>query len=165
MKSVILFLVLCLNVYSQENTKQLNLGLRYNRLDFFVEPSIVLSKEMVKHEFGFGLGANRTFAQKRLFPEVNYSLMSNFKFSHHFQLQGITSYHLSSYNPNKLERELHFFNELLIGFNFSYGNKFKTSIQPEIGFLSEAFHSDLQNKIIGFSTFSYSLKFGFSYVL
>lgn len=165
MKSVILFLLLGLNVYSQENVKQLNLGIRYNRLDFFIEPSIVFSKLKVKHELGFGLGINRTFAQKRFFPEVNYSLMSKFKGFHNCEIQGITSYHLSLYNPNKLNKEQHFFNEMLIGFNFLYGKKYKTFIQPEIGMLSESFQSDLLQKTLHFTTFSYSLKFGFSYVL
>ncbi|MFN5416342.1 MAG: hypothetical protein ACK5B9_04745 [Flavobacteriia bacterium] len=165
MKFLVFFLLFGLNAFSQENGMQVNLGVRYSKIDFFLEPSVVISKVKIRHEFGLGVGVNRTFTQMRFFPQVNYSLMSNFKAFHNFQVQGIASYYLSAYNPNKFERELHFFNEFLLGFNFSYGNRFKTFIEPKFGLLNESFHSDLHQKILSFSTFSYSFKFGFSYVL
>lgn len=165
MKLLVFFLFFSCLSLAQNDLQQAKLGLRFNRLDFFVESSIVFQKIKVKHELGLGLGINRSFFQKRLFPELCYTLSTNFTQFKLLEYQGISSFRLSFYNPNKLNRETHFFNEILIGFQVGLGKKFRTYFQPEIGLQTESFHSDFFQKKINHLTFGYSAKFGFSYVL
>lgn len=165
MKLLVFFLLISVSALTQDDLQQVKLGLRFNRLDFFVEPSVVFQKVKVKHELGLGLGINRSVFQKRLFPELFYSVSTNFTQFKLLEYQGVSSYRLSFYNTNKLEREAHFFNEILIGFQVGLGKKFITYFQPEIGLQTETFHSDFFQKNINHLTFGYSAKFGFSYVL
>lgn len=165
MKILLVFLFISSCALSQNDLHQVKLGLRYNRLDFFIEPSVVFQQVKVKHELGLGLGINRSFFQKRLFPEFSYSLSTNFAAFKLLDYQAVSSYRLSFYNPYKLNPEFHVFNEILLGFQLGLGKRFRTYFQPEIGLQSESFHSDFFDKNITHFTFTYSAKFGFSYVL
>jgi hypothetical protein len=154
----------CLNLISQESKPVTNSnGLRFNKNDFFLESGLNFQYNKLNHEFGLGFGINKTIFQSRFSPEVFYVLKTNFKSQNKFNFQGLSSYHLNLFNVNRNDKEIHFFNELLVGFQLSYGEKYKVYIQPEAGIILESFHSDFYKKVENHLAFNYSAKIGFIY--
>ena len=153
--------------YSQENIEKNPIsnsnGLRFNKNDFFLESGLNFQYKKSNHEFGLGFGINKSLFQNRFSPELFYVLKTNFRSPNKFNLQGLSSYHLNFYNVNRNDKEIHFFNELLVGFQFSYGEKYKIFLQPEAGIIVESFHSDFYKKFENHLTFNYSGKIGFIY--
>ncbi|MCE3297331.1 MAG: hypothetical protein K0R65_3045 [Crocinitomicaceae bacterium] len=149
--------------YGQDSLRQLNIGVRMNRLDFFTEASVLFPGNTIRQELGLGFGINRTVFQQRAFPEVFYGLRSNFKSRGIFFCQGTANYQLSFFQVNKQQSELHFFNEILLGTHMGIGRKYAFFFQPQIGFQAETFHSDFFKRVeTGFS-FAYSAKIGISH--
>jgi hypothetical protein len=157
-----LFLINYLLFFGQES-HAFSSGIRLNRLDFFQENSLAIKKEKLNHEFGLGFGINKTIFQKRLNPELFYGISSNFKQESKFNFQLLGSYHINFYNVNRNNTEIHYFNEILAGFNLSFGKKNKIYFIPQMGLISESFKSDYLKKFTTHLHYSYSAKIGFSH--
>lgn len=163
-KTIIIFLLFpILALKSQELTKNIDLGLRYNRFDFFLEGKYEKTFHKLTHGLGLGIGINRTVFQKRLNPELFYAVSTNFKQFEIIEVQAFLSLNTNFYNINKQNREVHFFNELLIGPHFGFGKKKSFCLEPAIGIISENFKSELNNKVSFHWNYTYSCKISYRY--
>lgn len=156
--------LIALQFLAQDSLPGWNVGVRFNRLDFFMETGLAFKQTKITHEIGVGFGINRSVFQQRLFPEVFYGLKSNFRQEDLFSCDGITNYYFSFFQANREQSELHFFNELLIGLQLSAGRKNTFFFQPQIGFQAESFHSDFFQRPRHYFSLAYSAKIGFSHV-
>lgn len=166
MKFLFHFLVLFkLTCFFTQESKSVSTGIRFNRIDFFQENTFSIHQKNVKHNFGFGFGINKTIFQQRFSPAFFYCISSNFNQISKVEFQLLASYHLNFFNVNKKNSEIHFFNELLSGFNVSYGKKNKLFLCPQLGLISENFKSEYFNNKQIHINYSYSLKIGYSHGL
>lgn len=139
-------------------------GIRMNKLDFYLETGVGFQGEKTRQYTGLGFGINKSIFQQRLNPLFFYELTSNFNQFKILDYQGVVSFHSSFFNSNRQQREFHFFHELLIGFQLGLGKKNKLYFQPELGFLSESFHSDKEGKWKHVVMGNYSAKIAYRYV-
>ncbi|MBI1838084.1 MAG: hypothetical protein HYR91_12550 [Flavobacteriia bacterium] len=134
-----------------------------NRYDFYSGIGISYKRNKFDYFSSIKLGIIKTFFQQRISPRfsvgVNYYLIEKSK----IQLKPTISYNFSYLNYNHTKSNYHYWNELLMGYQFLIGKKIKLTQSTTLGPASEKYHSEILNKWERVYFLGYTLNIGVLY--
>ena len=162
----ILFIFVTFLIQAQDSAMvSYTAGIRINRVDFFIQATRQTNFHNFRHEFGVGIGINRTIFQQRFFPELSYRFSYDVLQKERFSLGPAVSLFTSMYQVNKNTNAWHFFQEGLLGFWMEYGRRYKIRLNVGAGVFTESFKSAINSRYSHHATYGYNGQISFSYAL
>ena len=162
-KILVLFLLISTSGFTQSFTKQIGVLGSITRMDYFVGVNAFFIKKRLVIGTDVMFGANRTFAQQRIFPRISliagWQLLDKKAIEIWPELKVVNS----MLNLKVVSNNIHFWQEYLLGFRFSIGNKLRFNLSSHTGWINENFKDQLTHSRMNVGTIGYEGSIGLSY--
>lgn len=163
---IIAVICLCITTTGWTQEKQhpdIGLGVRLNRMDYFLEADAAFTRRRLVYTAGVGIGIGRTIFQTRFYPEVRFTANYQPIQRKAFAFGPVLSLGISALRINSQSSRVNWWQEYTVGYGLTVGNRLKLVQRAEIGPMAETYHSAYLNRLRTAWTWTYSLQIGLRY--
>lgn len=141
----------------------LGLGVRLNRMDFFLEADAGFTRQRFVYNAGVGIGIGRTIFQTRFYPELRIGAQYQFIQRKAFAFGPVVSAAVSALRIHSQSTRIRWWQEYTLGYALAIGNRLKFVQRSEIGPMAETYHSAYNQRLRTVWSWTYSLQIGLRY--
>ncbi len=148
-----------------EKIEFVGMSVQYNSLDLFVLTNYGHQYKKFEYNFGFGLGINRTFFQKKILPVAGIAGSYYFLNKDRIQLGPTLLYQFSYLRFKGQDNMDQYFNQISAGYTFVFGERLRVYQSTFYGVNLETYHSTYLNKYKTLNSLKFSAQIGLKYEL
>ncbi len=145
----------------QNHGIQLFMGL--NRLDYLIGIGYSQSDNAFQLETNIEFGSVSTFVQVRLNPRLSIELTYYPIQTKKIHIGPSIGYAYSFLQVNKNTQTYHHWHELLVGYSFEFGDKWRFVHQGMASVVNERFKGQVTNSSVNYTNFGFYARFGVKY--